>query len=525
MCGDADMASALSAGSVPAFYREIYQIVCPNQEERIERDMFVKILVKSSLPKQSLSQIWEAVDPRQDGFVTRDGLYKALALTALAQQGKSISDKALEMFVDAELPKPSLGDLSDLKTLSVRHRREHNPNVLGYNYDELVTLDKVDVELVPEKKGIILKHNEYHVSSRRHNCTVNRRYNDFVAFHDLLLLRFPYRLIPTLPPKKLMGGSKEFIEARKRALKRFLTLVARHPVLCEDKIVNFFLTVKGSDIGQKMKDQFKSMPDEFMSSPLASKAKELVPMDTQASFQSSRLQIQAIQNSVEKLKDVADRMTARALSFSSDMLQCAKELTALSNEPHPTTVWASGNDNSWGNLKHGFSGVTPYYTKLSEAGASWFKREDCGAVEYLALFLDLTISYKDLCDRHEKGVLKDHQNSLHKMQQIKKRQIAAQAKGQEYQVDQLESKIVEQETDISNMENRNFYSLHCLQLETQLVHANMKILAIALQEMVASQIVAHKELGVVWNELEPHVDGLLPSSSPVSSPRGSPPLK
>lgn len=207
------------------------------------------------------------------------------------------------------------------------------------------------------------------------------------------------------------------------------------------------------------------------------------------------------------------------------MLQCAKELTALSNEPHPTTVWASGNDNSWGNLKHGFSGVTPYYTKLSEAGASWFKREDCGAVEYLALFLDLTISYKDLCERHEKGVLKDHQNSLHKMQQIKKRQIAAQAKGQEYQVDQLESKIVEQETDISNMENRNFYSLHCLQLETQLVHANMKILAIALQEMVASQIVAHKELGVVWNELEPHVDGLLPSSSPVSSPRGSPPLK
>ena len=46
-----------SAGSVPSFYREVYQIVCPNQEEKIERDMFVKILVKSSLPKQSLSQV------------------------------------------------------------------------------------------------------------------------------------------------------------------------------------------------------------------------------------------------------------------------------------------------------------------------------------------------------------------------------------------------------------------------------------------------------------------------------------
>ena len=51
----------------------------------------------------------------------------------------------------------------------MRHRRENNPNVLGYNYDELVSLDTVDVELVPEKKGIILKHNEYHVSSKVRN--------------------------------------------------------------------------------------------------------------------------------------------------------------------------------------------------------------------------------------------------------------------------------------------------------------------------------------------------------------------
>ena len=42
-------------------------------------------------------------------------------------------------------------------------------------------------------------------------------------------------------------------------------------------------------------------------------SQELVPMDTQASFQSSRLQIQAIHNSVEKLKEIADRMTARVL--------------------------------------------------------------------------------------------------------------------------------------------------------------------------------------------------------------------
>lgn len=48
---------------------------------------------------------------------------------------------------------------------------------------------------------------------------------------------------------------------------------------------------------------------------------------------------------------------------------------ALSNEPHPTTVWASGNDNTWGTLKHGFTGITPYYSKLSERGATWVGEE------------------------------------------------------------------------------------------------------------------------------------------------------
>ena len=65
-----------------------------------------------------------------------------------------------------ELPKPSLGDISDLKMLSVKVRREKSPNVLGYKYVELVDLDSVKVELVPEKKGLILKHVEYEITSQ-----------------------------------------------------------------------------------------------------------------------------------------------------------------------------------------------------------------------------------------------------------------------------------------------------------------------------------------------------------------------
>lgn len=42
------------------------------------------------------------------------------------------------------------------------------------------------------------------------------------------------------------SASKEFIEARRRALKRFLVLVVRHPIMCNDPIVTYFMTFKGS---------------------------------------------------------------------------------------------------------------------------------------------------------------------------------------------------------------------------------------------------------------------------------------
>jgi len=37
---------------------------------------------------------------------------------------------------------------------------------------------------------------------QRWRTVVLRRYSDFLALQDVLLLRYPYRAIPRLPPKK-----------------------------------------------------------------------------------------------------------------------------------------------------------------------------------------------------------------------------------------------------------------------------------------------------------------------------------
>ena len=47
-----------------------------------------------------------------------------------------------------------------------RFNRATNPTDFGYSYEELKGLDDITVTLLPEKKGTLLKHNEYQVESR-----------------------------------------------------------------------------------------------------------------------------------------------------------------------------------------------------------------------------------------------------------------------------------------------------------------------------------------------------------------------
>jgi len=61
-------------------------------------------------------------------------------------------------------------------------------------------------------------------------------------------------------------------------------------------------------------------------------------------------------------------------------------------------------------------------------------------------------------------------------------------------LERLEGHILEQESEISNMENRACFALHCIQLETQLVYANMEVLSSILLNLAEYERVAHSEV-------------------------------
>nr|XP_020659946.1 sorting nexin-8 isoform X2 [Pogona vitticeps] len=376
-----------------------------------------------------------------------------------------------------------------------------NPLVLSHTLNELLSKDAVQVELIPEKKGLFLKHVEYEVSSKRFRCSVYRRYNDFVVFHEMLLQKFPYRMVPALPPKRMLGADREFIETRRRALKRFVNLVARHPPFSEDVLLKLFLSFSGPDF---------------------------LPADIQVQFAASRELIRNIYNSFYKLRDRAERIALRAVDNASDLLMFGKELSALGSDTTPLPSWAALNNSAWGNLKQALKGLSVEFALLADKAVQQGKQEESDVVEKLNLFLDLLQSYKDLCERHEKGVLHKHQRALHKYSMMKRQMMSATAQNKEPEsVEQLESRIVEQENAILTMELRNFFSLYCLHQETQLIHIYLPLTSHILGAFVNSQIQGHKEMSKVWSELKPKLSCLFGGSSntqastPLSSQEGN----
>ncbi|EHH51970.1 Sorting nexin-8 [Macaca fascicularis] len=418
-----------------------------------------------------------------------------------------------------------------------------NPLLLSHTLQELLARDTVQVELIPEKKGLFLKHVEYEVSSQRFKSSVYRRYNDFVVFQEMLLHKFPYRMVPALPPKRMLGADREFIEARRRALKRFVNLVARHPLFSEDVVLKLFLSFSGSDVQNKLKESAQCVGDEFLNCKLATRAKDFLPADIQAQFAISRELIRNIYNSFHKLRDRAERIASRAIDNAADLLIFGKELRqvtfqllqgharwdgnprcAIGSDTTPLPSWAALNSSTWGSLKQALKGLSVEFALLADKAAQQGKQEENDVVEKLNLFLDLLQSYKDLCERHEKGVLHKHQRALHKYSLMKRQMMSAAAQNREPEsVEQLESRIVEQENAIQTMELRNYFSLYCLHQETQLIHVYLPLTSHILRAFVNSQIQGHKEMSKVWNDLRPKLSCLFAGPHSALTPPCSPP--
>ena len=61
-------------------------------------------------------------------------------------------------------------------------------------------------------------------------------------------------------------------------------------------------------------------------------------------------------------------------------------------------------------------------------------------------------------------------------------------------VEHLEARLLEQESEITNVENRSSFAMYCLQMETQLVFASVEGLLAALRNLTEDERFASSEV-------------------------------
>lgn len=112
--------------------------------------------------------------------------------------------------------------------------------------------DPYSVHLLPDLGGFLFFRHVLYLVKTPICGGVKRRYSDFVNLHEYLLTRFPFRLIPPLPPKRLSlphmnrtqtvgaGQQDAFLEQRRLALARYTRGIMSHPVMRKDGVVQSF---------------------------------------------------------------------------------------------------------------------------------------------------------------------------------------------------------------------------------------------------------------------------------------------
>ncbi|EGD81412.1 hypothetical protein PTSG_02134 [Salpingoeca rosetta] len=472
---------------VPESYERVYTSVCPQNENRITRHTFMQLCRSTMIGKEAADAIWSSVDLNKTDAIDKDGLFWALGLIGMQQSGFSPDMATLQEAT--ELPAIKIDNLHTLQQTA-----ERDNIAPEYSFRELEESEFIQVNLGKEA-GMFKKHTTYTIFSKRRNVTCTRRYSDFEPLDALLRKRFPYRIIPQLPPKTFGGNkNKSFLQKRRKALERYLTFVCRHPVMRDDEALDVFFTYEGGDLQSRLKDMGKVAKDEFQTNPLALHVEQHLPDNIAAAIQSTHTELEPVLATMKSLRETAEKVVAttetQALlwtAFAADI----KKL-GLSQMSH-----VAGHNKAQA-LETGLRDTSNLLKSVVDRREEQCVREMDGLVHNLQNLHEILSAFRDLLTRRLKGIAKDVGSTVKKQTRDRSR-LSSSSDGAESA--KLEAKIQQRDSALQSLAAVNNFSMYCVWCESKLIKANIAQIGTMLEEMVTSQITGHKQMASAWTPL------------------------
>lgn len=265
--------------------------------------------------------------------------------------------------------------------------------------------ETVTVTLLPEKEGVFLfQHRNYEVKSARRASTVIRRYSDFVWLLDCLHKRYPFRLLPLLPPKRVavngrhLATDSNFVEKRRRGLVRFANALVRHPILGQEELVKMFLTVP-TELAGLRKQVSNSVQEEFTGKQLPPDLEDSLPTNLMETFDTVRSGVRQSAEAYINLCTLLERLMKRNVGIAADYLRFS---TALINLTQISESAYAMDTNDVPLLNEGIKSTAKHLTTsqilLEDEAKAW----DEGVLEDFKNQRDTLVGVREMFDRRDR---------------------------------------------------------------------------------------------------------------------------
>ncbi|KAK8150484.1 Sorting nexin mvp1 [Beauveria asiatica] len=324
--------------------------------------------------------------------------------------------------------------------------------------------ENVIVTLMPGKEGVFMfQHHNYEVTSQRRGSKVIRRYSDFVWLLDCLHKRYPFRVLPLLPPKRVavngnhFSNDGSFIEKRRRGLSRFINALVRHPVLSQEQLVVMFLTVP-TELAVWRKQATISVQDEFTDKPLPPGLEDSLPPALEDLFLKTRSGVVRSAELYINVCNIMDRLVKRTEGVAADHARVAMSLASLTETSADTYAT---DTNEVPLLNDGLTAMSRHLrtcqTLLEDESKGW----DEGVLEDLKRQRDALVSVRELFERRDR-LDKDNIPSLERRIQVNETKLATlrgkpEGAVKPGEIDRVAENIIKDKESIVQQHNRSIF--------------------------------------------------------------------
>lgn len=427
------LSSVLAEATVPDSYNRAFAVVDATNSGETSVNALSRVLSTSGLPATTVDKIVNLVSSRPR--VSKLEFFVALALLALAQSGKDISVEQVaaraaenslpEPFLHLDTLQPSTSALSSpyptyrQATLDPWSVPRYGSNGGGSDFAaprSATTInggasslagsglpgewwkmeETVDVTIQGQQGFILNRFTVYEITTE-HGTPVHRRYSEFTFLWDCLVRRYPFRLLPALPPKRVQPDAA-FIEQRRKGLARFLNAVINHPVIKEDGLLATFLSEPSFENWRK--HTAVSLEEESASKRVDRIEEITVPSDLEDKLAFVRGKISPLIEQWQRICVLAERIIKRRESAAADLARLTNVLRAVVEVNE--RCWRGDECELCDGVRQGIAHVASHTQRQSDLLEQRTSALLYSTLEALKSQRDLYIAMRDLFIRRDR---------------------------------------------------------------------------------------------------------------------------